>query len=140
MSTTAHRYNSYGRTRQPKNLAGGIHEAEIAATVPTAAPSDATDGVSTENQRYLHIFLKNSTTDAKEVTVWGYIHAFGEWFELKNTAGTAIVITLPGVAGGKVFEVHEIAGVDRVYFRSTGGNAMVVGDTAMAAGSTFQGS
>lgn len=132
-------YSSWGRTRQPKNLAGK-HEAEIAATVPTSAPSLATDGVSTQNQRYLHIFLKNSTTDAKEVTVWGYTHAFGEWFELKNTAKQAIVLTLAGVVGTKVFEVHEIAGVDRVYFRSTGGNDMVVGDTAMAAGSTFQGS
>lgn len=141
MSTTAHRYNSWGRTRQPKNLAGGIHEAEIAATVPTAEPSAATDGVSTENQRYLHIFLKNSHAgNAKEVTVWGYIHAFGEWFELKNTAGTAIVVTLPAGVGTKVFQVHEIAGVDRVYFRSTGSNAMEAADTAMAAGSTFQGS
>ena len=58
MSTTVHRYNSYGRTRQPKNMAGA-HEAEIAATVPTAAPTSI-QGVSTENQTYLHIFLKNS--------------------------------------------------------------------------------
>lgn len=135
-----HRYNSYGRTRQPKNMAGGTHEAEIATTVPTAAPSLVTHGVSTENQRYLHIFLKNSDGNAKEVTVWGYTHAFGEWFELKNTAKTAIIVTLGAGAGTKVFEVHEIAGVDRVYFRSTGGDAMVAGDTAMAAGSTFQGS
>lgn len=141
MSTTVHRYNSYGRTRQPKNMAGA-HEAEIAATVPTAAPSGATAGVSTENQRYLHIFLKNSeAAKAKEVTVWGYIHAFGEWFQLKNTAGTAIVVTLGSGVGTKVFQVHEIAGVDRVYFQSTdSSNNFVAGDTAMAAGSTFQGS
>ena len=136
---SVHKYNSYGRTRQPKNMAGA-HETEIAATVPTAAPTLATQGVSTENQRYLHIFLKNSQAAAKEVTVWGYIHAFGEWFELKNTAGTAIVVTLPAGVGTKVFQVHEIAGVDRVYFRSTGSNAMEAADTAMAAGSTFQGS
>ena len=70
-----------------------------------------------------------------------YIHAFGEWFELKNTAGAAIVVTLPSGAGKKVFAVHEIAGVDRVYFQSTGStHDFVAGDTAMAAGSTFQGS
>jgi len=121
-------------------MAGGVHEAEIAATVPTAAPTLVTQGVSTENQRYLHIFLKNTQASAKEVTVWGYIHAFGEWFELKNTAGAAIVVTLPSGVGKKAFAVHEIAGVDRVYFQSTGGNAFVTADTAMAAGSTFQGS
>ena len=137
---SVHKYTSWGRTRQPKNLSGGNHGAEIVATVPTTAPAAATDGVRTENQRYLHIFLKNSDADAKEVTVWGYTHAFGEWFELKNTAKQAIVVTLPGSAGAKVFEVHEIAGVDRIYFRSTGGNAMLTADTAMAAGSTFQGS
>lgn len=141
MSTTAHRYNSWGRTRQPKNMAG-THEAEIAATVPTAAPSTSTDGVSTENQRYLHIFLKNSEAGkAKEVTVWGYVYAFGEWVELSNTSGTSIVVTLGAGVGTKVFEVHEIAGVDRVYFQSTDStNDFVAGDTAMAAGSTFQGS
>lgn len=135
-----HNYSSWGRTRQPKNMAGS-HAAEIAATVPTAAPSLASDGVATENQRYLHIFLKNSQASVKEVTVWGYSHAFGEWFELENTSGTAIVVTLASGVGVKVFEVHEIAGVDRVYFQSThGSNDFVAGDTAMAAGSTFQGS
>lgn len=138
---SVHKYNSYGRTRQPKNMAGGTHEAEIAATVPAAAPTLVTEGVRTENQRYLHIFLKNSHAgNAKEVTVWGYTHAFGEWFELKNTAKLAIVVTLGAGVGTKVFEVHEIAGVDRIYFQSTGGNAMEAADTAMAAGSTFQGS
>ena len=136
---SVHKYNSYGRTRQPKNMAGA-HEAEIAATVPTAAPTLVTQGVSTENQRYLHIFLKNTQASAKEVTVWGYIHAFGEWFELKNTAGAAVVVALGGSIGAKAFAVHEIAGVDRVYFQSTGGNTFVAADTAMAAGSTFQGS
>ena len=138
---SVHKYNSWGRTRQPKNMAGA-HEAEIAATVPTAAPTLVTQGVSTENQRYLHIFLKNSeAAKAKEVTVWGYIHAFGEWFELKNTAGSAVVVTLGAGAGTKAFAVHEIAGVDRVYFQSTdSSNNFVAGDTAMAAGSTFQGS
>ena len=73
--------------------------------------------------------------------MWGYIHAFGEWFELKNTAGSAVVVTLGAGAGTKVFAVHEIAGVDRVYFQSTDStNNFVAGDTAMAAGSTFQGS
>ena len=138
---SVHKYNSYGRTRQPKNMAGGTHGAEIAATLPTAAPTLATHGVGTENQRYLHIYLENSETKEKQVTVWGYIHAFGKWFELKNTAGSAIQMTLANTVGAKVYQVHEIAGVDRVYFRSTHGvNPFVAGDTAMAAGSTFQGS
>ena len=134
---SVHKYNSYGRTRQPKNMAGGIHEAEIAATLPAGAPSLVTDGVSTENQRYLHIYVINSEANTKQVTVWGYIHAFGAWFELYDTAGVQVRHSVGSTA--TIYKVHEIAGVDRVYFRSTG-TAFVLADTAMAAGSTFQGS
>jgi len=49
---SVHKYNSWGRTRQPKNLAGG-HTAEVVTY--TGAPTTVTDGYATENQRYLHL-------------------------------------------------------------------------------------
>ena len=49
---SVHKYNSWGRTRQPKNLAGA-HTNEVATS--TSDPSTVADGYATENQRYLSI-------------------------------------------------------------------------------------
>ena len=138
MSTTAHRYNSYGRTRQPKNLMNGKHAQEAATS--TSDPSAATDGMSTENQRYLHLYFENSESGAgknKSIEVFGYIHAFGQWFVLYDTAGTQVKFT--DINGASSYKVHEIAGVDRIYLK-TSGAAIVTADKIYAAGSTFQGS
>ena len=135
---SVHKYNSWGRTRQPKNLAGA-HEAEVEASA-NADPSAATDGYRTENQRYLHLYFENSQSNNKTIEVYGYIHAFGEWFILKDTAGTQVKFTT--INNTSSYIVHEIAGVDRVFFKHTthGSNAIVAGDKLFAAGSTFQGS
>ena len=132
---SVHKYNSYGRTRQPKNLMGGVHETE--ATSGTANPSAATDGMRTENQRYLHLYFENSAANNKTIEVFGYIHAFGEWFLLYDTAGTQVKFT--NINNTSSYKVHEIAGVDRIYLK-TSGASIVAGDKIFAAGSTFQGS
>lgn len=128
-----YRNNSWGRTRQPKNLAGS-HTAEVVTS--TANPTVVTDGYATENQRYLHLVLDTSTSgNTKTVTVYGWYHAFGVWIPLEDTSGTAVTI---GAANTQTHKIYEIAGVDRVYFKID--TALDANDEMFAAGSTFQGS
>jgi len=133
-----YRNNSWGRTRQPKNLAGP-HGTEATASANTD-PSAATDGFATENQRYLLLYFENSESNNKTIEVYGYNHAFGVWFLLYDTAGTQVKFT--NINNTSSYKVHEIAGVDRVFFKHTthGSNAIVANDKFFAAGSTFQGS
>ena len=127
------RATSWGRTRGPKNLTGA-QGASATVLVSTAAPSAATDGYATENQRYLHLLL-DTDTDGQTVTitVWAYSHAFGSWGALTGVTAAAAVTA----ADAKKHQVFEISGVDRVYFRSTGGNAFDGNDKLYAACSTF---
>jgi len=130
---SVHKYTSWGRTRQPKNLAGP-HGTEVATS--TSNPSAATDGYATENQRYLHMVLDTATsTDTRTVTVYGYYHSFGVWVPLEDTSGTAVTIQ---AVNGQAHKIYEIAGVDRVYFKIN--SALNANDEMFAAGSTFQGS
>jgi hypothetical protein len=127
------KYTSWGRTRQPKNLAGA-HGAEVVTA--TGAPSGATAGYSTENQRYIHLYLDTTTsTNTRTITVYGYYYAFGVWVALLDTSGVAVSITAINTTAHKI---HEIAGVDRVYFRAN--STLNADDEMFAAGSTFQGS
>jgi hypothetical protein len=138
---SVHKYTSWGRTRQPKNLAGS-HGTEAVASANTD-PSLATDGYATENQRYLHLYFKNSEANNKSIDVYGYIHAFRKWFLLYDTAGTQVRFQNINSSGtASKYIVHEIAGVDRVFFKHTthASNAIVGADELFAAGSTFQGS
>ena len=121
---------SWGRTRGPKNLAGGVHEEEV-SVVAVATLDAVTDGYSTQNQRYLHVLVidKNDGSNL-DVTVYGYSHAFGKWAPLNTLgvsgtiAGTAAVITVANssTAEGSQTAAHremvtiELAGVDRVAF------------------------
>jgi hypothetical protein len=119
-----HKYTSFGRTRQLKNIAGS-HEAE--ADVVLVATLDAsTDGYSTESQRFLHVLAidKNVSTNLT-VTIYGYAHAFGKWFPLNQLNGstaaevTAInTSTAPAsqTADDREMVTFEIAGIDRVAF------------------------
>ena len=130
-----HRYSSYGRTRQPKNIAGG-HATEATAS-ENADPSEATDGYSTENQRYLHLYFENSQSSDKSIEVYGYNHAFGVWFVLFDTSGTQV--QFENINNTSSYIVHEIAGVDRVFFKHTthATAPIVAGDKLFAACSTF---
>tara|TARA_R110000765_G_scaffold17003_2_gene46945 strand:- start:170 stop:592 length:423 start_codon:yes stop_codon:yes gene_type:complete len=123
---------SWGRTRQPKNLAG-------ANTTPLAAPTTdnptvVTDGYATENQRFLHVSLKNAAADVLTVQIWAYSHAFGTWGILTDVRGTAATVTANDSTAHKVI---EISGVDRVYFKKTGASTFAGADALFAAASTF---
>ena len=132
------KHNSWGRTRQPKNIAG--RNPDSAATpievdvVLVATLDSVHDGYSTESQRYLHCMLidKNVSTSLT-VTLYGYSHAFGKWAPLNTLGvetgvdGTPLTITVADsgtaeasqTADDREMVTWEIAGVDRVAFVGT---------------------
>jgi len=128
---------SWGRTRQPKSIAGDhqvyIHGG-ISGNMPTAAPSGGEAGYVTENQRYLHLYWKAASTTAA-VTAWGYNHASGQWSELFDTNGTQVKLSVSGTAADTI-RVFEISGVDRVYFQQSG-TTLAATDLFAAAASSF---
>jgi len=104
-----HRYTSRGRTRQPKNLAmnhstgsnlqpnpqvlfkalGGVDLVASAGNLDNLLTSSATAGAAgykTENQKYLHLALSQSSAGSfttSTVTLYGYNRQFGVWGKMK---------------------------------------------------------
>ena len=143
---SVHRYNSWGRTRSPKNIAGpnGTAVALEANTNNLRGVTATTAGYSTENQRYLHVLVcdANGSGTPAAITIFGYCHAFQRWFEIEaqtmgltianvsdtidpaNTAPTAASITAANsgrapnvqVPSDREYRVYNIVGVDRVAF------------------------
>ena len=140
-----HRHSSWGRTRQPKNLNGAKSTAQVTVGTgasTTAAPSTVSHGHATENQRFLHVLLKDAAVAGNGVgiVIWAYSHAFGTWGILTQPSGTAAEIRSTSTTA--VHQVFEISGVDRVYFqRAQVGNAADAwsagNDELFAACSTF---
>ncbi len=150
MST--HRYTSWGRTRQPKNLAGPNGTAVTLSSASDLLGITATaTGYSTENQRYLHVLTEDNHAAAPgTITIYGYCHAFLRWFEIPqsfnqvgaNAAPTATAIVAPADSGHsdaadltpaeREFRTYEILGVDRVAFIGS-----TTGTRVFAACSTF---
>jgi len=120
------RHTSWGRTRGPKSLVN-TNGAKVEVVTVSALTGDPADtGVSTENQRYLHILVGNgsandSSAGTRTVTAYGYNHAFQRWFPLLDITGTAVTVTAPDNNGvealvGRKAQTFEIDGVDRVCF------------------------
>jgi len=83
-------YNSWGRTRSPKNLAGANGTA-ITLEANTnnmlgSASGYKTVGYATENQRFLHVLVTdaNGSGTPGAITIFGYCHAFERWFESES--------------------------------------------------------
>ena len=127
-----HRPHSWGRTRGPKNVARP--EIGTEATTSTSLPSGVGDGYSTENQRFLHLYLNTSLagSENRTVTVYGWNHAFGRWFPMKDVGGTDIAVTANNT---EIHNIFEIAGTDRVYFKIN--TALHATNQFFAACSTF---
>ena len=136
---SVHKYNSWGRTRSPKNLAGTPGTAIVLeANTNNLRSSNAsykTVGYKTENQRYLHLLVTDAHGSGSPgaITVFGYCHAFERWFEIpetetggegQNTANAAASVT--AVDSGRAtadqvpadteYRVYNILGIDRVAF------------------------
>ena len=152
---SVYKATSWGRTRGPKNVAGA--PTTEAAVVTVSDLVDATDGYSTENQRYLHVLVidKNATSGTSlTVSLFGYNHAFGKWFPLRTiasadmtpsdnsvakiSAAAQVTVGDSGTAEGsqvasdRQMETFEVVGVDRVAFVGTTAHVRV-----FAACSTF---
>ncbi len=122
---------SWGRTRRPKTLANrnaAVPVKETAVEVAVLATSgDLSDnlnsttagqnGYVTENQRYLHVYVKDGCTDA--VNIYGYNYAFGKWAPIMehhaDNSGTRSIMNAAALSGPAHYRFH-IAGIDRVAF------------------------
>ena len=147
------KWNTWGRTRSPKNLNGanGTAVNVIANTTPLLGVTETGAGYVTENQRYLHVLITDANTTAPAVTkIFGYCHAFQRWFEIpeseaggegQNTANAAASIDIGNIARAPAAQVpsdreyrrYDITGIDRVAFVNADPSEVVV----FAACSTF---
>lgn len=137
------KYNTWGRTRQPKNVAGS-HTAGVAilnnnTNFATLAP---TAGYATEGQRYLHLYAPacHGDDDDNTITVWGYVHAFGAWFELKDAAAATVTIQLDVAGPVSTYtggNTIDVLGVDRIAFQNSDNVALNAATKLMAAVNTL---
>ena len=131
---------SWGKTRQPKNVAGDhavyIHGG-ISGAMPKTDPSASSDGYATENQRFLHLRWKaEQTNKTHEITAYGYSYASGVWSLLHDTSGTQVKLNTTNEAVDLI-RIFQISGIDRVYFKSTGDDDLLETDLFASAVSSF---
>ena len=133
------KYTSWGRTRQPKNVAGSHTAAvEILANNTNFAALPKTAGYATEGQRYLHLYAPacHANDDNNTITVWGYVHAFGAWFILKNSAAASVTIQLDQAAAVSTYtggNTVDVLGVDRIAFQNSDNDVLNAATKLMAA-------
>ena len=135
-----HKYNSWGRTRRPKNIAGPDG---TAVTLEAAPTTSATAGYRTENQRFLHLWV-DSTGSTDSLLVYAFNYATGKWgilmapVGIKNGADTTFdLANVPVEIEGSTTEQYfiiDIAGADRLAFVRDGSTDTF---TVFAACSTF---
>ena len=135
MATYSGSPQSWGRTRQPKNIAGA-HGTEIEVLDHDDEPdgitaTDGGGGYATENQRYLHVTVEPSDDGApdRDIEIWMYSHATAEWSIFTTINCDAIT--------QRTTYVIEIYGVDRVAFVRDAGAWGDEPDAFYAACSTF---
>ena len=135
MATGRTSWESYGRTRCPKNVAGA-HGTAVTVLAHTAVPSgttatDGTAGYSTENQRFLHVTVDNAGTDdpAQDIEVWTYSYFSGVW-------SIFTTINCDAITQNTTY-VIEIYGADRVAFVRDAGAWDPAPTAVYAACSTF---
>ena len=132
-----HVHQSWGRTRQPKNIAGPHTTAAAiiddgAVNVPNDDLDDATaakNGYVTENQRYLHVTVDVNGAPGRDLEVYAYSHAAGVWGLLQTLTINAITVNTTYVV--------EIKGADRVALKRKGGAWGNAPTAIFAACSTF---
>ena len=135
MATGRTSWESYGRTRCPKNIAGA-HGTAVTVLAHTAVPSgttatDGTAGYSTENQRFLHVTVDGAGTadPAQDIEVWTYSYFSGVW-------SIFTTINCDAITQNTTY-VIEIYGADRVAFVRDAGAWDHAPTAVYAACSTF---
>ena len=141
---SVYKATSWGRTRRPKALHDDnvVADYQVKGVVGTRVEyvTDVThfsddltsaiegrNGYATENQRFLHLFVKHNTGTNKTIKLYGYNYAFGEWAPLFLSLGNATmtqVICASGTTSGQgQHHIIDVSGVDRVGFFQTGTDA-----------------
>lgn len=134
---SVYKATSWGRTRRPKHL---LEHLPMDGTKQTATKvevvagegdlnaniNDGTEGengYSTENQRFLHVFVKHNTSATKGVNLYAYNYAFGEWAPLylpvgngTSNASHALANAVCDSDGTARMYVFDISGIDRIAF------------------------
>jgi len=146
---SVYKASSWGRTRRPKHLHDDnvVSEKQSNSRVIVVSASDlnsdlndATEGengYSTENQKFLQVFVKHNSSAAKSVIIYGYNYAFGEWAPLYLPLGNAthtVATASCNSDGTSRLNIFDVSGVDRVAFTATGTDAPY---TVRAACTTF---
>ena len=123
MST--HRYNSWGRTRRPKNITGTDGAFVTGSTISDLTFLDPSEefipenGVyKTENQRYMHLHCSGSS--AAVTNVYTYLYATQQWSELKHI-NQASGARSSVACGTNESIVVEVAGADLVAIAGSAG-------------------
>ena len=135
------KYNSWGRTRRPKNstakdrefITGSSTLDSLYTLVNTAnytSSHDPANGVySTQNQRYMHLQCSGSSSGINNV--YAYMYASNSWSELVDAGGGSISLSQNN------HKVIEIYGVDLVAFNTSSAGGPGVNNYNYAAFSTF---
>ena len=145
-----HIHQSFGRTRTPKsplqytqNLVGNTNyiipsseSNELGASGWDIANESKDKGLSTENQRHMHLLLDSSTSSGGagnnknvRIAVLGYINAFGIWSELLKYDGDQLPAIQTSLQDGTAeYYVFDVSGVDKVLFFPTNNNADDISD------------
>jgi len=135
--STVFKNASWGRTRQPKNIAGP-HGTEVAIIAHGGAPNDAlTDatasenGYLTQNQRFLLVTcMAAGDVPGQNLEVYAYSYSSGKWALLSTLTTNNIAAST-----AKTFKV-DVLGIDRVSFKRKTG-AWTAEPDIYAACSTF---
>ncbi len=140
---SAYRATSWGRTRRPKalhddNIVADYQVKGVAGTrveyvtdvadfsAALSSTTEGQNGYATENQRFLHLFVKHNSAAAKSINVFAYNYAFGEWspllVSLGNATNTAVNCSCAS-DGSAQHHIIDVSGIDRVGFFQSGTDA-----------------
>ena len=105
-------------TDGPTESAAQRKRAIVAVIATSAAPTGATAGIHTRNNKYLHATIVKRTAGSASVTFWGKSAFSNEWGIL-TWIGTAGVVAVTFAGGGQMIEPALIAGIDRVHLQTS---------------------
>ena len=136
---SVHKYNSWGRTRRPKNITGQdgcfVTGSTIAALTGLSTSNfTPSNGVyKTENQRYMHIHCSGSNSGVDKV--YTYLYATQQWSELVvlNPGASNTLVSVS--CGTNQTRIVDIQGADLIAV--TTGSATFLANANYLAFSTF---
>ena len=121
-----------------------VAAADLLANAALSSTTAGENGYSTQNQRYLHVYVEQGDADNVSLDLWSYNYAFGAWAEVQVFVGDGSIgginLITSGAGGDRRLYVFEISGVDRVAFVDASAGSTwnpVDGDVIKVAVSSF---